>query len=167
MVSILSLEALLRNLPGIYFRDQEYIQCYNQDIRYYNDDVLDFIYLHYITKRQDTPYWKDFTSKNNQPLGLSQSLHMINHEFTPNSTRFNKRNKNRLFSFYSFLIVADGLKNLNVSKMKNVKQCLEQVVDNEFFKNHLIKFKQDINSIADQSISHNDMIQFLKGTHES
>jgi len=163
MVSILSLESIMRNLPGIYFRDEDYIQCYNGDIRHYNNDVLDFIYLHYITKRQDTLYWKDFTKKNKQPVGLSQSLDMINQEFTPAARRFNNRNKNRLFSFYSFTIVADGLKILNVDKMNNLNQCLEQVVDVDYYKNHLINFKQDINHTSDRSISHSDMIQFLKG----
>ena len=167
MVSILALEAIMRNLPGIFFRDKHYLQCYNKNIRHYNDDVLDFIYLHYITKRQDTPYWKDFAKRSNQPAGLSVSLNTINQEFTPNSTWFNNRNKNRLFPFYSFTIVADGLKILNIEKMNNVKQGLEQVVDIDYFKTSLNNFTDYINSIADNSISHFAMIQTLKGKHES
>lgn len=31
-----------------------------------NERVLDFIYLHYMTKRKDTPFWKNFR-KNNKP----------------------------------------------------------------------------------------------------
>ena len=67
-VLILSLNLLLNNYSSELFNDDNFSEeCrleFNNQIVNINDQVKDFIQLHYLTKRNDSPFWKEFRTKN-------------------------------------------------------------------------------------------------------
>jgi hypothetical protein len=46
----------------------------NNDIREINEDVLSFLYYHYVSERVDSDFWKNFTTNNKIPEKLSNML---------------------------------------------------------------------------------------------
>ena len=46
----------------------------NNDIKEINEDILSFLYFHYMTKRTDSKFWQDFTINNHMPDKLRNIL---------------------------------------------------------------------------------------------
>ena len=46
----------------------------NNDVREINEDILAFLYLHYMTQRQDTDFWTNFEVYNRMPEKLEDRL---------------------------------------------------------------------------------------------
>ena len=40
---------------------------YNKTVSIYNDEIADFLYWHYVTDRNDTPFWKEYREKTTTP----------------------------------------------------------------------------------------------------
>lgn len=51
--------------------DESKKEYFNKIIKKINDDVLNFIYLHYVTNRNDTEFWKNFRKNNPEPKFFS------------------------------------------------------------------------------------------------
>jgi tryptophan halogenase len=64
--SLTSLDEYLNNNLGAIKKDDYYINRYNKRVNSFHDDTKDFIYLHYLTRRDDSEFWKNFR-KNNKP----------------------------------------------------------------------------------------------------
>lgn len=58
----------LRDHMKRYIRDGEMaVDDFNTVIRHLNNDLMYFIHLHYLTKRNDSEFWKTFVERNNTP----------------------------------------------------------------------------------------------------
>lgn len=77
-IQVQSLQALLQVLPR-YIRDGERaIPYYNDAVKEMNDNLMTFLHLHYLTKRNDSEFWKTFTQKNSTPEALLKMRDIIN-----------------------------------------------------------------------------------------
>lgn len=56
------------------FDKQEAKKKLNSDIKEINEDVLSFLYYHYMSKRTDSDFWKNFTTNNKMPIKLTNLL---------------------------------------------------------------------------------------------
>jgi len=56
------------------FGKQEAKKKLNSDIKEINEDVLSFLYYHYMSKRNDSDFWKNFTTNNKMPIKLTNLL---------------------------------------------------------------------------------------------
>ena len=71
-----------------------FVQCsgnkdkLNHDMKEINEDVLSFLYYHYMTKRTDSKFWLDFQKDNVMPKKLKMRLE--NKLITSNFNMFNK-----------------------------------------------------------------------------
>ncbi len=63
MTSILSLGDFIPNNLGNINKDDFYIQRYNKFVTKIQDDTFDFIFLHYLSKREDTEFWTSFKDR--------------------------------------------------------------------------------------------------------
>ena len=104
-------------------------KIYNEIIANNNDAVLNFIYLHYVTKRKDSKFWKDFRKKNIMPNGMDKILEDINSNSLDNYSlpRFTSAS----FCMQSYLKICEGLgmfykcnktNNINLRVYDNVKK---------------------------------------------
>lgn len=71
--SLMMLNAWIENPGAITHDDQMARDRVNQRHTDMNDNTLGFVYFHYITKRTDTDFWKNFTTDNKIP----ESLHKL------------------------------------------------------------------------------------------
>jgi tryptophan halogenase len=74
-----------------------------------NSSVLDFVYLHYMTRREDSAFWKEFKSKHPVPSRLKEVLDLLNSSDNP-EINF------KVFTNKSWLQVAHGLQILDKNK---------------------------------------------------
>lgn len=164
-VTIITLRELTPEL--IDYCDDLHVKYFNERVNRLNEGVLDFIYFHYITKRQDTEYWKNF-EVNNEPTPLIKkykekfSLGFNDKEVTP---------KESVFGIDSWISVGVGLnffnpefciKNLNAhARLKNING-IEERLQNEM--NH-------VDELAGQFVDHKSFLDEMKkqycGIHEN
>ena len=67
LVSMVQLSELTKDI--IDGRKDVDVQDYNYKMATYNDDIVDFLQFHYLTKRTDTPFWTNYWESNmSEPL---------------------------------------------------------------------------------------------------
>jgi len=63
-MSIITLSFVLTKPETLHTIDERIVQDFNKKFRMLNEDVLAFIYFHYMSGRDDTKFWKKFTKEN-------------------------------------------------------------------------------------------------------
>jgi len=151
MTSVLSLGEFIPNTLGNVLKDEYYINRYNKYVTKLNDDTFDFIFLHYLTKREDTEFWRSFKDR---PIPEAIEKFLEECKYTiPNSKFLNGISQVYLNS--SWLPVAKGLRILNKEKAANIYSGMnsdirrEEIskISNSFYTNMEI----NLNTLADHS----------------
>jgi len=75
MMSIRSLELLKNSLTLSEDLNQDVIDSYNEKIVSMNTHIMEFLYSHYVTHRDDTEFWKKFTWEN-APDNLKKTINL-------------------------------------------------------------------------------------------
>jgi len=109
MTSILSLDAFISHTLGNINKDDFYIQRYNKRVTKTHDDTFDFIFLHYLTKREDTEFWTSFKDRP-VPEAIQKLLEECKHTIPDNKFLVNI---SEIYDSYSWLCVSKGLRILN------------------------------------------------------
>ena len=133
------LKLLKKFKENIINQDENEIKNYNKIIGNNNDAILNFIYLHYLTKRRDSDFWLEFKDKNIPPQGMDLLLTDIeNGQLNENSL---PKNTSSAFNLESYLHICNGLEmyseqNINLPIFPNyhlysLMLNLEQVKNNE------------------------------------
>ena len=153
--SIFSLTSQLWFLSRPYLDnyDDRFIEKYNDLVYRMNDSILDFLYFHYITKRTDTPFWKDYVKTTKIPDGL-QSLMKKWDGSIPENVDFN----DTAFGYHGWLSVGSGLnffdKNLYIDRYENFE-------DKDRIQNHHDYLMQVKKELYDLSYSNNEYLNNL------
>ncbi len=138
--------------PSDLFREE-----YNNYFNDFNDSILDFLYYHYLTKRDDTPFWKEYRERTTIPKTLDKKL-KIWKERTPNVF---DRNKVETFPSISYIEVGVGLNDdlipLDVFKKENEIYQL----DGDFLK-WMETYKFNVEQAFKTSIDNKKLIETIK-----
>lgn len=135
---------------GLYMQSEVFEKTYNRRCLKRNEDVRDFLYLHYLTSRQDSKFWKEFRQRHPMISSVQEDLELL--------TNFsNVRLTNDLFGNLSWIQVSHGLNLLDTSRYKETFQN----VDQQFAENlrHWCELKQ--NSVVDTCFDHKEFIEFM------
>jgi tryptophan halogenase len=107
LLSLISLNEL--QSIDLFNTDLSKVNVYNNKISKCNDEVVDFLQLHYITKRNENEFWKWYNDNKNISSNLSNILNLL-------------RNGNELeldtdsiFTSHSWFVVSKGLGIINDS----------------------------------------------------
>lgn len=127
---------------------------YNSFVGKLNQNNLDFIYFHYLTKRNDTEFWQEFRNKNKMPKSLNALLKKVDNNLSKilidNGINLIDNNN---FSYLSYLIVgsnADFCKPFFGSKREPEA---------------ILKHKENIQNYIDKLKKHEDIInEILQNT---
>jgi tryptophan halogenase len=138
--------------PSDLFREE-----YNEYFNNFNDSVLDFLYYHYLTDRDDTSFWKDYKKSTIIPKTLEKKLKTWK-ERTPNIF---DRNKVDTFPIISYIEVGVGLNDylipLDVFKKENEIYNL-----NGDFSKWMETYKFNIEQALKTSIDNKKLIEMIK-----
>jgi tryptophan halogenase len=81
-VATQTLKTLKIKEAGIFQRDQQAISQFNSIIRNMNVEIVSFIHFHYLSKRNDTEFWRNF-KKNNSSPAIMQAFQDISNRTLP------------------------------------------------------------------------------------
>lgn len=112
-VTIQSLKAVFSNVENLSFLDKRYASHFNKKFRDMSDEVVDFIYFHYMSKRSDTEFWKKF-SIDNAPPKIQKMMESWEYRLP----EFDDFNGDSTWGMNSWLVVASGIDQLNSQLIK-------------------------------------------------
>jgi tryptophan halogenase len=115
--SLMMLNAWIENPSAITHDDELARDKVNKRHTDMNDNTLGFVYFHYITKREDTDFWKKFTVDNKIPESLQKLIEESNHTI-PSYDMFS--NIGLDWAAKSFLACGNGQKFFNPEHAKKL-----------------------------------------------
>jgi len=144
---------LMHNLPNY---NESVSDSYNKQVNFIMNNIRDFIVWHYITKRQDSNFWKDI-NKNEIPDSLKENLNKWQCRL-PIREDFLQSNY-LLFYECNWINILYGLKLLNIDNLKKDISYLN--------KEALDKTEIELKNISlynPKTIKHKDYLTFIRNT---
>jgi len=136
--------------------NQESIDRYNDEVGAIMDNIRDFIALHYITDRRDTPFWQA-VAETPLPESLEKNLRMWKTRM-PTTDDMTSYTRKVLFNEYNYAIVMHGLGLFDNSKILQQYEMMpdgaKQHVENSI--QHKLTFDRT------KTIPHKLMLQLLR-----
>ena len=150
-ISVGQLNTLRFFLNNLFTCEQNKINLFNEIMRKNMEGVLEFVRLHYVTKRKDSQFWIDYNKNYQIPDSLNHHLSLINKgelsEFDINNIK-----KTTYFTLSSYLQVCNGLKLFNKINVKNYDKLDP----------NLSEYNNIINTFSKNSIGLYDFIKSTK-----
>lgn len=137
--------------------DDNVIKKYNKSINDIMENIRDFICLHYITKKNNTNFWKDLKNIN-LPDSLKNNLEVWKNKL-PINEDFNHLSDYILFKDSNFILVMQGLELFNTESIKREYYNLNQTI-----RDHA-NFIVNNHSYLDQqlkTLSHKKFIELIR-----
>jgi len=130
---------------------------YNKAIASLNHEVMCFLYYHFSTIREDTPFWKNYKDKTNVPPGLDRMLKIWERRNPKNLDLF-ELTGGAVFDIYSWYIVGAGNGTLNMELIEKENKLLGLDEKLKPFKDKLKEYLKEVvdNSIDNIQIQHGD-----------
>lgn len=157
--SIFSLRKHMVNNLGAILADNYYINRYNKVITKFHDDTKDFIYLHYYTQRDDSPFWKEFKEKNPPTENIQKFIDECKHTIPDGDFLFEINMAYGMVSFYS---VAYGTKLLNPKKSEHIVRALYSDARRDEYQQMNRKFFNNIMLLKKSMMDHSEFLQYIK-----
>lgn len=149
------LKLALSDLNALFTQNEKYIEYVNDEWSKFNNDVMNFIYFHYITKRTDTEFWKQFKDLDKAPTLVKDILGKWKYSM-PAYADFRMSSP---FIYDNWVKVGYGLELLNSNLIK------DSVMANNFHKTHqdkFLQFREQKKSIASNNlIEHSTLIKAM------
>ncbi len=154
MISCINLETFLQS-DGVSNQTDSFKKQFNEDCLKRNSDVLEFLYLHYITKRNDSKFWREFRSSTTMIESIKDRIDYWA-ESPAASIRFEGHGT---FGADSWMQIADGLGLL--SQKAHAKRVANLGLLNRV-SGQLQSLKINQNLISANCLDHFDFLNFLK-----
>lgn len=136
--------------------NQESIDRYNAEVGAIMDNIRDFIALHYITDRRDTPFWQEVATTP-LPESLEKNLRMWKTRM-PTTDDMTSYTRKVLFNEYNYAIVMHGL-----GLFDNAKILQQYEMMPEGAKQHVeSSIQHKLNFDRTKTIPHKLMLQLLR-----
>jgi tryptophan halogenase len=160
MIQVIALDSYLDNNLGIIKKDPFYINRYNQRMSEVNSENMEFIYTHYLTKRQDTPFWKEFTTKNKAPERVKELLEECKHTM-PDDMFLTSRRKEVLYTIPSWYSIMAGIKLFNPTIARELIDAATSDFRREELMLHRTKFRVNLLLNKDTFTKHRMFLDYL------
>jgi tryptophan halogenase len=133
------------------------IELYNKNFKSIMENIRDFIFLHYITKKRNSRFWKDVSSIS-APEKLKNRLDSWQNRL-PISEDFFDESRYSLFSSSNYIIVMNGLglfNRENILKEFNSSSDESKILAESFI-NEFKLFEKNT-----KKITHKEMIRIIR-----
>mgnify|MGYP000504164162 CR=1 FL=1 len=157
-ITVISLQLFIEHIRGFVNKDEKSIDEYNEQFTKSVESILALVQFHYFTKRNDSDFWREFRKKNEVVPLLQEILDIYSYRL-PSNLEANKYNTFPPFSWY---LVGAGLdyfeKDIidSESKSYNIKESLSM--------QDIYDFKNNMNTVVDRCLQHNEFLRYLRGT---
>ena len=135
--------------------NEKVIEAYNKSIKLETDDIRDFIILHYVTERSDTPFWRyisNNTTTLNYPDTVRDKIEAARYRTFGHNRVQSQQTRGRVFGELSnvYVMQALGLLSKKSAEADFLQECdsVEKAVaavgrDVERLQKHLAQFRRD------------------------
>lgn len=160
MITIMTLNGYLENNIGAK-GEQFFIDRFNKMMVDVNKENMEFIYLHYLTQRNDTPFWKEFREKNPMPERIEKLFEYM--KYTMPDNEFLREGKpNMIYTLSSWYSVLAGTGNINVEIAEKTLGAIQSDSRRELFDRHNHQIWKNIQLTKDVFLDHYKFIQYIK-----
>jgi tryptophan halogenase len=156
---ITALNEYISNNLGSISNNEFYINRFNERLNKFHDDTKDFIYLHYLTKRGDSEFWKTFKNKNKITENTQKYLKQCS--VTMPERKFIKT-INDAYAVNSYYAVTNGLELFDSKIAFEVLGATNSDIRREHFLNDYQKFKTNMLLNLKVLQDHSDFLTYLK-----
>jgi len=157
-ISVLSVLTFLTFNKGAVERDESVIKRFNESIYKFNIDTMNFLQFHYLGKRNDTVFWKDFATRNKignivQDLYDNDKdvMYMLSHHFMTS-----------LYPAALWYEVGSGLRFFNREEALTYFNSLNTGYRRPRYQAALKELKEKQNNIIDTLIEHTEFLNYVK-----
>ena len=146
------LKEALSDIDALFNKNQNYINNVNKKWNKFNNEVMSFIYFHYITKRDDSVFWQQFRNIENAPELVKNTLSTWKHSLP----RYDHFDTSSAFIYENWIKVGYGLGLLNDKLIK------DSVSSNKFDSEAFWQFRKNREDIAkNHLIDHAQLIKMM------
>jgi tryptophan halogenase len=158
--SLLQLTTLLKSVflqkNNIFDRNDFVIKEVNSRFQKETLGIVDILYLHYVTNKQNNDFWKNFTINNKMPETLKENINILN-----NSLLYPSRLE-KTFGAYSYYKIMIGNDLLNKENMIKIFKSYKLNI----FDQHFEKQNYNARDRKNEFMSHNDFLKMLGGLND-
>jgi tryptophan halogenase len=158
MTSILSLEEHVMNNLGAIAKNDFYINRFNERVNKIHDDTKNFIYFHYLTKRNDSEFWKTFKDKNKEIDIVHKFLEECKHTI-PDSRFINSISD--IYSIHSWHSISAGLGLFSESIASDMFYAIKADVRREQVEKTINVFNKNLLLNLKTTINHSEFLDYL------
>lgn len=157
MILIIQLTLIQSHLGGLTHGDNLIIDRYNKFIASMNDRVMDFLVFHYITKRNDSEFWRSLQNRSFVPDSLQEKLDLWKNQ-APTSLDDHSSVPWEPFIPENYLMVGHGLGIFDTINWKYELSILG-VKNNLAYNQEIKSLIGNYNNVA---LPHKELIKLLK-----
>lgn len=157
-VSIQQLHNFLQHTDGVVYKNQNSIDEYNKKNMQTTDEILEFVYLHYVTNRKDTNFWQNFTKNNKMPEAVNEYLKQCKNT-VPN---FAYHNKEQRFPLKSHYAICAGLNLFKPEIANQTFKSLTQGITYDAYINKRDEFFNELQKVIPSLKAHRQYIEEMK-----
>lgn len=151
-----ALSRLFGNIESIYKRDKRVVDDYNNISKLIHDDVLKYIYFHYMSEKEDTDFWRHYT-RENAPENLKVMLDYLDYR-NFRVEDFGNQDQYPLDAYYN---IGLGIK---------YQPMIDKLKELEFYffaRTQIIQgynyYKKTIENVSlTESVEHDDFLKYLR-----
>jgi hypothetical protein len=132
--------------------DDQTIDHYNTHIFSLNNHIMEFLYAHYVTARDDTEFWRKF-SWDNAPQNLQDAVNL----WGKKSISAEESNMFDIFGQGNWLYILQGNNKLDSSVYK---QQLDMLNLNDRWLSEFKKFSAIVDESCKTMIGHNELLNY-------
>lgn len=150
------LKRFFTNKQDMFTENKKIKDIFNKKYVEETDGVANFIYFHYLTKRNDSIFWKEFQNKNKIPKKLEDVIFLLQNSILVDLPL------NEIFESINYYTIAFGI---NFIPYNNIEKIYE---DNKMFiYNENINIQEEtFNNVYDNFISHSKFLKYLGGLND-
>lgn len=145
---------LMHKLPNY---NEKTIESYNNSFREIMQNIRDIVFLHYITKKRNTKFWKD-VSKIEVPDTLAQKLELWKYKL-PIKEDMTEKSQYVLFGEDSYTTIMNGLKLFDVDSIRKEYYSMHSFLQREA--EEIIKREEYVEKTV-QTVTHKEFIEIVR-----
>ena len=151
--TVTMLQSFFANKNHIFNRNDHYISNFNNAYLQNTEEIRDFIYLHYMTDKDNNDFWINFTKNNKISKKLEERVFLLNQSILVDFDLLVP------FNSTSYYQVSSGINLLNV---KNIEDII--------YENNLLRFDKQVEKnelvmkeLSNNFITHSNFLKFMGG----
>lgn len=146
-LSINNLNTFFNLKNSIYEKNENIKNIFNKKNKQSVLDVVNFIYLHYVTNKNNTEFWTDYLDKNKMPDFIKNLLEISKTKIPT----FEDIGENNLFSYPSYI-------RLLFAKNLIDKEVVKKYYEKKLNDNQILEINYIINNSVNSCIDHNKFL---------